>query len=344
MGNELAQRRGTSDVAGPQKAAILLVQLPRDSVARVLRDLDEVEVFELMTEVARLRTVDQHVVGEVVEEFVSMAGGPDAVGGGLDVARALLEQSLGHDRAADILDRVTAGRTRIPFGFLRGADPRQVLSFLRDEHPQTIALVLAHLPSQQSATILSGLDDDLQRDVAHRLAVMDRTAPDVLDHVEAVLGQKVAQIVQPNTDSMPTAGGVQGLVDILTRSDRATERQILHALEAANPELAEEVRQRMFVFEDIVTLDDRSVQLVLRQVDSKELAIALKGVRPDVKEKILRNLSERAAANLDEEISLLGPVRLKSVEEAQGAIVRVIRRLEEEGTIVMARGGDEFVE
>jgi flagellar motor switch protein FliG len=192
-----------------------------------------------------------------------------------------------------------------------------------------------------AAMIMSGLAEDLQRDVSHRLAVMDRTSPEVITQVEAVLERKLSSVLAPT--EMSVAGGVQTLVDILNRSDRATERLILEGLESSDAELADEVRQRMFVFEDIVSLDDRSVQLMLRQVDGKELAVALKGVRVDVRDKILRNMSERAAANLGEEIDLLGPVRLKTVEEAQGAMVRVIRALEESGQLVLSRSADEFV-
>jgi flagellar motor switch protein FliG len=217
-----------------------------------------------------------------------------------------------------------------------------VLSFIQDEHPQTIALVMAHMPPEQAAMVMGGLAESLQREVACRLATMDRTAPDVIEHVERVLERKLSSVLQPG--ELTVAGGVQSLVDILNRSDRATERLILEGLERNDPDLADEVRQRMFVFEDITQLDDRSIQLILRQVDNKDLAIALKGVGQNVRDKILRNLSERAAANLNEEIGLLGPVRLKQVEEAQGAIVRIIRALEESGQLVLSRNSDEFVD
>ena len=198
--------------------------------------------------------------------------------GGLERARSLLEESLGGDKATEILDRVTASLIELPFEFLRRADPRQVLSFIQDEHPQTIALVLAYMTPDQAAMVMSGLPEDLQRDVAMRLAVMDRTSPEVVGHVEQMLERKLSSVLQPS--ELSSVGGVQSLVDILNRSDRATERLILEGLENKDSELADEVRQRMFVFEDIAGLDDRSIQLVLRQVDSKELAVALKGVRP----------------------------------------------------------------
>jgi flagellar motor switch protein FliG len=290
-----------------------------------------------------MRTVPSTVVEEVVGEFREMADAKVTItAGGLERARSLLEESLGGDKATEILDRVTASLIELPFEFLRRADPRQVLSFIADEHPQTIALVLAYMTPDQAAMVMSGLAEDLQRDVAMRLAVMDRTSPEVVAHVEQMLERKLSSVLQPS--ELSSVGGVQSLVDILNRSDRATERLILEGLENNDSELADEVRQRMFVFEDIAGLDDRSIQLVLRQVDSKELAVALKGVRAEVRTAITRNMSERAGTNLVEEIALLGAVRLKTVEEAQGAIVRVVRALEESGQLVLVRSADEFVE
>lgn len=330
-------------LTGPQKAAVLLLQMGKERSAKVLRSMRESEVAEIMAEIARLRNVDSVQVAEVLDEFGQMAEQKITfTSGGLELARSILEETLGQDQANEILERVTQGRLELPFEFLHRADPRQVLSFIEHEHPQTITLVLAHMPPDRAALVLSGLPEDLQRTVAHRLAVMDRTAPDVIEQVEHVLERRLSTVLQPS--EMSAVGGVQSLVDILNRSDRTTERLILESLERADPELVDEVRQRMFVFEDITQLDDRSVQLVLRQVDTKDLAVALKGVRSDVRELILRNMSERAAQNLVEEIDLLGAVRLKVVEEAQGGIVRVIRALEEAGQLVLNRSNDEFVE
>jgi flagellar motor switch protein FliG len=330
-------------LTGAQKAAVFILHMGKDRSASVLRSMRETEVAEIMAEVARMRIVNGTVVEEVVNEFKEMADAKETVtAGGLERARSLLEESLGGDKATEILDRVTASLIELPFEFLRRADPRQVLSFIADEHPQTIALVLAYMTPDQAAMVMSGLPEDLQRDVAMRLAVMDRTSPEVVAHVEQMLERKLSSVLQPS--ELSSVGGVQSLVDILNRSDRATERLILEGLENEDSELADEVRQRMFVFEDIAGLDDRSIQLVLRQVDSKELAVALKGVRQEVRNAITRNMSERAGANLVEEIALLGAVRLKTVEEAQGAIVRVVRALEESGQLVLVRSADEFVE
>jgi flagellar motor switch protein FliG len=327
---------------GTQKAAILVMQVGKDRAAALLRTMREQEIAEIMAEVARLHHLEAEEIEEVMTEFrdTYMARAHIAQGG-YDTARELLEVSVGHDKAMEILDNLGVTLVAAPFEFLRRADARQVLSYLQDEHPQTIALVLAHMNPAGAAMVLSALPEELQRDVAERIAKMDRTAPDVIEHVEAILERKLSTVIQQADFS--SAGGIQSLVDILNNSDRATERLILEGLEQNDPQVADDVRSRMFVFEDIVTLDDRSVQLVLRSVDAKELAIALKGVDAKVREKIMKNMSERAAANLAEEIDLLGPVKLKTVEEGQAGVVRVIRTLEEAGQIVMSRGGDELV-
>ena len=333
----------TTSLTGAQKAAILLVQLGRERSALVLKSLRESEVEEILSEIARLKGVDTAVVDTVMEEFQELAAARRYYGqGGMDFAREVLEASMGPEKAAELLKRMEASLIEMPFEFLRRADARQVLSFLQDEHPQTVALVLAHMRADQAAVVLSGMPDDLQADVAHRVAVMENTSPEVIRQVEAILERKLSSVLQ-STD-FSAAGGLQPLIDIINHSDRATERLILEGLERRDPALAEEVRSQMFMFEDILTLDDRSVQLVLRQVDSKELATALKGVRADVREKIMSNISERAATNLADEIELLGPVRITTVEESQALVIQTIRSLEESGQIVLSRGdGDEYV-
>ena len=303
----------------------------------------EVMHAHLAAEIARLPTVPTEIVDSVLKEFRDMASAKVNIAtGGLEFARAMLEVSLGDEKAYEIMDLLAAQIHEAPFEFLRNTDPRQVLSFISEEHPQTIALVLAHMLPDSAAMVLGSLPEGLQRDVAVRVALMDRTSPEVIERVERTLERKLSSVLSQSDFS--EAGGVDALVEILNRADRGTERLILEGLETANSELADEVRQLMFVFEDITTLDDRSVQLILRQVDNKDLAVALKGVPATVKEKIQRNMSERAGAALMEEIDLMGPVRLKDVETAQGSIVRVIRTLEEAGQIVLSRSGDEFVE
>ena len=343
MSVEVVPQTSAGVSTGIQKAAVFLLQIGKERSAKVLRSMKETEVEAIMTEIARLEAIDEHTAEAVLEEFRGLAQAQRFVNqGGLFFAQDLLESSLGSTKAKEILGRLRGGMVEVPFEFLRRADPRQVLTYLQDEHPQTVALVLAHMHADHAALVLSGLPDELQADVAHRIATMDQTSPEVIARVEAVLQRKLASLLQAG--DLAAAGGVQPLVDILNRSDRATERLILEGLENRNPELAEAVRGMMFVFEDIVTLDDRSVQLVLREIDSKDLAIALKGVRQDVRDMITRNMSERAATILLEEIDVLGPVRIKTVEEAQARIVRSIRALEEAGQIVLSRGGDEFID
>jgi flagellar motor switch protein FliG len=330
----------TEELNGLRKAAVLLVQMGKDNAAKILSTMREAEVEELTGEIVRLGFVPSDVVDGVVDEFHTMVVAQrHAAQGGLDFAREMLIESLGRDRADEIVGRLSAVFRDLPFSFLQKADSRQVLSFVQDEHPQTVALVLAHMNAGQASQILSGLTPDLQADVANRIAVMDRTSPDLVRQVEATLERKLSSVLQPA--DLSSVGGLQPLVEIINRSDRATERMILEGLTERNPELAELVRAQMFVFEDITSLDDRAVQLVLRQVESGDLAIALKGVREDVRGKVMKNMSERAAENLTEEIDLLGPQRLKAVEDAQAKIVQSIRSLEESGQIVITRGDDD---
>jgi flagellar motor switch protein FliG len=330
------------DLDGTQKAAVLMMALGTERAARVLRELRESEVTEIMAEVARLSDVPPEVVDDVLAEFdVTAKARRHIAVGGVAVARELLEASLGSDKADEIFDRLSMAFVTAPFEFVRRIDPRMLLSFIRDEHPQTIALLLAHMNPDAGALVLSGLDEQLQRDVAVRIATMDRTSPEIIATVEAALERRLASVAQQG--DLSSAGGVQTLIEVLNRSDRGTERLIFEGLEDHDSDLADEVRSRMFVFEDIINLDDRAVQQILRQVDSKDLALALKGVRDEVRRKVMSNLSTRAAEHLEGEIEVLGAVRLQAVEQAQGAVVRVIRSLEEAGQIVLVRSGDEFV-
>jgi flagellar motor switch protein FliG len=335
----LTQALTTTTMSGMRKAAILLIRMGREASTRLMAGLRESEVEELSAEIARLGKLEPQMADDVLDEFYAMVTTKNAGIGGLDYARDLLEASLGPERAALILDRLQASMTDMPFNFLSHADPRQVLSYVQHEHPQTIALVLAHVPSALASSILSGLAPDVQSDVAHRIAVMDRTSPEVIRQVELALERKLSTVLQPN--ELSTVGGLQPLVDIINRADRTTERLIIEALEARSPEIAEELRRRMFMFEDIINLDDRSVQLVLRQVEPADLATALKGVSDEVRDKVTNNLSERGRENLLEEIDLMGPVKVKMVEEAQTKVVSIIRALEDSGQIEIRRGGDD---
>ena len=332
--------KSTGAMTGLRRAAVLLLQLDKTASTRVLSLLRETEVEELSSEIARLGAVDSAAADQVLAEFHdAVVHRSHAQEGSLEYAGELLRGSLGEERAAEIVDRLSASMTDVPFGFLNHADPRQLLSFVQNEHPQTIALVLAHLPAASGSQILSGLGPELQADVAHRIAVMDRTSPETIQLLETALERRLSSVLQPS--ELSAAGGVQPLVDIINRADRTTEKAILEALESRNPELAEQVRRKMFMFEDIINLEDRAMQLVVREVEPAELATALKGVAEPVRDKVTRNLSERGRENLAEEIEMLGPVRLRMVEEAQAKIVDAIRRLETSGQIEIQRGGED---
>jgi flagellar motor switch protein FliG len=328
---------------GVRKAAILLIQMGRDRASTVLAHLSDTEVEAISAEIARLESISTAETQQVIGEFRDMMTARAHIQqGGISFAQQLLEQSLGPERAAEIMERVKAAAVQMPFQFLHRADPAQLRSFIVDEHPQVIALVLAHMTPDKASLLLSGLAPDQQAKVAHRIAVMDRTSPEIIRAVESTLERKLSSMLQPA--EMSRVGGVDPLVNIINRSDRSTERQIVDGLEALDAALADEVKSRMFMFEDIVNLDDRSVQLVLRSVEGNDLALALKGVADPVRDKITANLSTRAAENLVEEVELLGAVRLTQVEEAQQSIIRTIRQLEEQGQIMVRRGNDdEFV-
>jgi flagellar motor switch protein FliG len=334
----------TASATGVRKAAVLLLQVGKERAATLMNHLSDAEVEQVSAEIARLESVSSAEGEAVLGEFRELAAGrAHAAQGGLDVARRLLRDSLGSDRASGIIERLNAAAVQTPFQFLQRADPAQVRSFIAAEHPQVIALVLAHMPADRASLLLAGLSPDLQAQVAHRIASMSRTSPEIIRSVEAVLENKMSSMLQPS--DVTRVGGLDPLVNIINRSDRATERQIVEGLEALDSALADEVKSRMFMFEDIVHLDDRSVQQVLQQVDSAGLALALKGVADDVRTKIKDNLSTRAAENLQMELELLGAVRLTQVEEAQQAIIRTIRELEESGQVIVRRGGDdEFVD
>lgn len=333
----------TRGMSGRRKAAVLVLQLDREASAKVLGQLSDTELEEVATEIARAGEVPAEVSAAVLREFgILQVSGDSVVHGGIEQSRAMLRAAVGDQRAAAILDRLSGTMFDVPFKFLHNADARQLLNFISDEHPQTIALVLAHVPAPLASKVLAGLGSDLQADVAHRIATMDQTTPDIIHQIEANLQRRMANLLVPS--ELAAVGGVQPLVDIINRADRGTEKLIMEGLENRDPVLAEEVRSRMFMFEDLINLEDRAVQLVLRQVETGNLAIALKGVASVVHAKIMANMSERAAITLAEEIELLGPVRVQSVEEAQTEVVRVIRELEESGQIIVRRGEeDEFV-
>ena len=326
-------------VTNKQKAAILLMAIGPELAGGVVRHLAEEHTEQLTLELARLDRVSPEQRRVVIEEFFEQAKAQQFIAeGGVNQARKVLEEAYGPERAEEIIKRIVAAMQVVPFDFLKQADPSQILSFIQDEHPQTIALILAYLPVASAAAILSKLPSDDRTEVAGRIAMMEQTPPEVLKRVEQVLEKKVSSVISQETTQ---AGGPKALVDIINRVDRSTERLIIENLADTAPELAEMVRNMMFVFEDVVVLEDKAIQSILKEVDAKELATALKGVNANVQEKIYKNMSERAMAMLKEDMEFMGPVRMRIVEEAQQKIVGVIRRLEESGEITVTRQSEE---
>ncbi len=331
-----------TDLNGVQKAAILLITLGPDKASNVFKHLKEDEIEQLTLEIANTRSVSQSLKEEVLDEFYEVCLAQQYIAeGGIGYAKDLLEKALGPEKAMEVIGKLTASLQVRPFEFIRKIDASQILNFVQDEHPQTIALILSYLSTGQASTIISQLPQDKQADVAKRIAKMDRTSPDVIKEVERVLERKLSSLA--NQD-YTLAGGVDAIVEILNTVDRGTEKHIMETLEIDEPELADEIRKKMFVFEDILTLDDRSIQRVLREVDNNELAVALKSANEDVQNAIFNNLSKRLATMIREDMDFMGPVRMKDVEEAQQKIVNIIRKLEDSGEIVTSRGGgDELV-
>ncbi|WP_324650448.1 flagellar motor switch protein FliG [Georgenia sp. H159] len=333
------------NLTSSQKAAVVLLQLGHDRATKVLGMLDEQEVEEITAEIARMEVIPDRVADEVLVEFYGQVNGgaPMTGHGGLDYAQRLLEDSLGAERAGLVMGRLTSLLAGQPFDFLQQAEPRQVLSLINGEHPQTMALVLAHLRPERASAILAGLPPAERADVAMRIATMEQASPDAVTVVAEALHRRAGNVLSAS-EVTAAVGGIQPLVEILNRADPSTEKQILEGLGVRDESLAEQVRSLMFTFDDVVHLDDRAVQLVLRQTDIPSLAIALKGVSTEVSDTILRNLSERARENLTEEMEISGAVRVSEVHDARGAIVKTIRTLEESGQIVIRRDGeDEYV-
>jgi flagellar motor switch protein FliG len=335
--------RTVARLAGRRKAAVLMAALGPERAAEVMQHLREDEIESLSLEMAKMGSVEEHTTEAILGELAAAtsAEGVGDVAGGIDFAREVLERALGAERAEELLGRLSTVIEMRPFEFLRRTPPEQIVAFLRSESPQTIALVVANLHTTLAAQVLARLPERLQPDIALRIARMGETSPSVIQQVEDVVRQKLMTVVEQEYSA---AGGVKSLADILNHADRPTERNVLDSLAATDGDLAEEVRRMLFVFEDIVQLEDRAIQQVLREANQKDLVLALRGVAEPVKEKLLENMSERGAAMLKEEMEVQQPQRKRDVDEAQGRIVAVVRRLEEAGTIVIGRGegeGDE---
>ena len=337
-------RTSNSDdkLSGLQKSAILLIALGPEKSATIFKHLKEDEIEELTLEIANTRSITPQVKDSVVDEFYQICLAQQYIAeGGIGYAKELLEKALGSEAALQVIGKLTSSLQVKPFEFVRKAEASQLLNFIQDEHPQTIALILSYMSASQASQIISGLPQERQAEVAKRVALMDRTSPDVIKEVEKILESKLASLV--NQD-YTIVGGVDQVVEILNSVDRGTEKHIMETLEIEEPELADEIRKKMFVFEDILLLDDKAIQRVLRDVENSDLALALKGSNEQVQNAIFNNLSKRLAAMIKEDMEFMGPVRMKDVEEAQQKIVNLIRKLEDSGEIIISRGGgDEII-
>lgn len=329
-------------LTGVQKTAILFITLGPESAAPILKKLPEQEIQKITFEIANMQKIKKEVKNDVLQEFVNLNKAKDyIIEGGFEYARNLLSKALGSQRAMEIIDRVSEITQQYrPFGIARKADAHQLLNVVMGEHPQTIALIMCYLQAEKAAQILSGLPEDMQVDVAKRMAIMNNTSPMVIEEVEEILEKKLSTLIRSD---IATIGGVSSLVDVLNNVDRGTEKAILEELDRDQPELAEKIRESMFVFEDIISLDNSSIQRIIREVDMKDMALALKGSSEEVAHIMFNNMSKRASQTLKEDIEFLGPVRLIDVEKAQQAIVAIVRRLEEAGEIVISRGGEDAV-
>lgn len=326
---------------GAKKAAIFMISLGPELSSRVLKQLSGEEIEQITFEIANMGKVDQATQVQVMEDFSGLHNAREyLMHGGIKYAREILEKSVGPQKASEIIKRLVAHTKTRPFSMIRKTDPKQLMSFIEHEHPQTIALILAYIDPDQASVVLNSLPEERRSDIARRIAVMERTPPEVIREIESVLEKKLSSVVQ---SEFAEAGGINALVEILNRVDRSTEKVILEDLEEEDIELAEEVRKRLFVFEDIMTLDDASIRRIMQEIDMKDLPLALKGASDEVTARIFKNLSKRAGEMLQEDIEFMGPVRLRDVEEAQQRVVAAIRQLEESGEIIISRGGEDSI-
>jgi len=335
----MAKKDKNQTLTNKRKAAIFLLTIGAEKASKILKNLSEDQIEELTLEIANTKQIDDKERKEALQEFSQMVDAKEFINsGGVEYARDLLEKALGPEKALEIIEKLTVNLQVKPFDFMKKADMVQLVNFIQNEHPQTIALILAYLDPKQSSEILISLPEDLQADVVKRLALLERASPEIVKQVEKILEKKMSSFVSQDFSNV---GGIDVTVEIMNSIDRSAEKRILDSLEKTDPELAEEIKKRMFVFEDIVNLDDRSIQMVLREVDTHDLALAMKGSTDEVKDKIFKNMSKRASGLLEDELKYMGPVRVKDVEDAQLKIVTIIRKLEDAGEIVISRGGGE---
>jgi len=329
-----------SEITGAHKAAILIVTLGSEISGKVLQELNEGEIENITVEIANLKDVSPKLEEKVIKEVSELIQAQQYINqGGVEYAKNVLETALGHSKAVEILKRLEGSLKATGFARIKNIDPKQLVNFIQHEHPQTISLILSQLAHGQAAQILSDLEPELQAEVAFRMATMEKISPEIINELEGVLEALFEEV---GTRDLSISGGTKTVAEILNLMETSSEKAILESMEAENPELAAEIKNLMFVFEDIVLLDDRSIQRVLKDVETKDLAIALKAASDEVKDKIYKNVSERVGAMIQEEIEFMGPMRLSDVESGQQRIVETIRRLQDEGQIIVAgRGGKE---
>ena len=332
MGSELR-------ISPREKAAILLISMGKNYSAKIYKHLTDEEIEQLTLGISAVRRVDPETRDAVVNEFREICLAQKYIfEGGLDYAKGILEEALGAQRTGELIQKLTSSLQARPFDFFRRADPDQILNFIQNEHPQTIALILSYLEPRQSAVVLSSLPPGLQLQVVSRIATMGTTSPEYIKEAERILERKLTSM---GTSNHNVAGGIDSIVDILNSVDRGTEKHILETLEKEDEELANEIRSRLFVFEDIAKLSNQAVQRILKDVDNSDLAIALKGATNEVGKLIFDNISKRLQEMIREDMELMGPVRVREVEEAQQRIVNIVRKLEDDGEIISARGGED---
>ncbi len=326
-------------MSGREKAAILLIALGKEYSSKIFRHLKDEEIEQLTLDITNVKRVDAVQKDAIIQEFYEECLTQSYLSeGGIDYARELLEASIGSQRAYELINRLTSSLQVRPFDFARKADPNQILTFMQNEHPQTIALVLSYLEPDMSAAILSKLPIDKQTQVVVRISTMDRTSPEYVREVERILDRKLSSM---GMDDFTMVGGIQSIVDILNAADRTTERRVLEELEIENGELVDEIRRKMFVFEDIIKLDKRAIQRVLKEVENADLTIALKNATDELRNLIFENMSKRLSDMIKEDMEYMGPVRVRDVEDAQQKIVNVIRKLQDAGEIIVSRGQED---
>ncbi len=325
-----------------QKAALVLIALGEEHASEVIKHFTDSETERITIEIARNRNVEADKIGGAIEEYYQMIEGKKHIlSGGLSYAKKILEDAWGHKKADEIIQRVEATTEVSAFYLLQTVDDKQLLNFLSNEHPQTVALILANLKSIQAAAILSDLPEEMQGEISYRLATMEKTSPELIREIENALREQLGSVFG---GQMSKIGGTEAIAEILNSTSRTAEKNILESIEGRNPTLYEEIKNLMFTFEDVEKLGDATIQRITREIDSKTLALSLKAASPTLKDKIMRNMSERASEMLKDELQYLGPVRVKEVENAQSVILDAIRELDESGEINMAAGEEEMIE